>query len=1099
MPKKNPLIPLDNNLIADQLPVGMLIFDKDFLVKYINPTFYRMGILNPSFPEDIIKIDLMKVNLFKNISIIEHLKLLAKGIPFEKEIKRIFSKQQNISIVCKAVPINQEGIFSGGIIIVEDLRAIHELTMSTNIQTEKVGDVLSGAFDVIFITDGEGLISFYGGKNFNKYFNSNSEIINSNISSLVDLSSVEIYSDKSFIKQELPVKPFLVKHINNDEVFHLNLLFIPFNDPLDKLQYLIAIEDISIYSQTINKLERQNKELADYSLIAEGGGLSLFSVNSALKILTWSKEAESLFGFKKINVFGKHISSLIKDFDDDKSVFKSVYFKQEGRGFGEFRIIPDGDKRDKRLVIICRDIYDEELQQKKLELQIKHLTTMLNSSDDLICMFDTTGRITKGNSRFYSALGYDTKRNDITLFDIFEEKEFSLDVVAELGILKKHLFVKSGFGKSFIAEVTFIYQEEFEGIISSYGCLIRDISSREKTKQDILMMQSIFEASNDGIAVVSEGNLNFVNNSFVRIFGYSTELDIVGRPISNFLLDINSLLNEIFDETTTSNIECKGYKKDSSTFLAEVYTASFEFNLKTFKVLIIRDITEIRLSQKLIEDSEAKYRSIAENIDDFLWVSEIVNNKLIPMFVTASFVVMTGFKTKEFVGNNQFWFRIIHPEDLESYFSDLKNLLRNRYKNSGAVECRIITKNGSSIWVKNKITLVREGEKIVKMFGLVSDITKQKQAEEEIRRSTENLKKLNETKDRFISIISHDMRTPFSSILGFTDFILSEEMTAEEMKKYVTYIQDSTKIMLGLVNSLLDWTRLQTGRMKFEPVKQNLHLIVSKSLSAVSGTALQKNIKLFNNIPDDIVVFVDQNLMLQVFNNLFSNAIKFTPENGIVTAGITGRIDGRFLEVFVQDSGVGIRQIDLPKVFKVDTKFTTVGTAGEKGTGLGLSLVKEIIEKHGGSINLESKEGEGTKFIFTLPAASSKILLVENSPTDRVLYAKIIGNLAPGYEVEQAKDTEGAIKSIDSNLPALIISAHQLKSGTGLDLIKLVNSSSDRARIPFIILGTNLGKSEHIAYKESNVEWLFSKPVNLQKFKEAIQNSVKTIFSSTTK
>jgi len=301
--------------------------------------------------------------------------------------------------------------------------------------------------------------------------------------------------------------------------------------------------------------------------------------------------------------------------------------------------------------------------------------------------------------------------------------------------------------------------------------------------------------------------------------------------------------------------------------------------------------------------------------------------------------------------------------------------------------------------------------------------------------------------------------------------------------------------MLGLVNSLLDWTRLQTGRMKFEPVKQDLRTITSKSFSAVSGAAFQKDIELVNEMPGNVVVFVDQNLILQVFNNLFSNAIKFTPNGGKITAGITGNIAGRFLEVFVQDTGVGIKPADIQKVFHVDTKFTTVGTAGEKGTGLGLSLVKEIVEKHGGEISLTSTVGEGTRFVFNIPIASSRIALVESSPTDRVLYSKIITNLLPGYEVEQFKDIESAAKNITTSVPAVVVTGHLLSGRTGLDLIRVINSDPSRAKIPCIVLGSNMGKSENIAYTEAGAEAIFNKPVNLQKFKEAIQNAVKTIFT----
>ncbi|MBN8545317.1 MAG: PAS domain S-box protein [Ignavibacteria bacterium] len=1082
MPKKKTDNSAYSFLPVDSLPIGIVIFDNDLVTTSINSALFRMGVLNQSISEDNQSVNLLETRLFDYVDLAEDLLKVKDGIAFEREIRRISSGKRNISLICKCVPLYSDDDFSGGLIIVEDLRVIPELVMSTNLHYEKTGDILSSLYDLVFITKDDGKILFYGGRQVFKYLSESSPVLKESVFSLLKLNPTSI-------KVTELQSSTLIELKKDRELHFLNLKSIPFFDADEKPRILFTLDDVSHQEMNLKSLEKQIGELSTYAVLAEKGGLAIFSVNKKKEIVSWSKEAENFFGYKKLEVFNKNVSLIINHFPPllKGGVFRSLYNSAKNTGLGEFRLIENIDSQG-GATIICRDIFEEEKEKRALQLTNRQLRTFLNSSEDLICEFDNEGRIIKANERFYSILSYDSQKRDLNLNDLFTDESIVIDQVRTSGIQKRNLRAKTSTGRVFPAEVTFVYFEEDE-TFSSFACLIRDISSREKTTQDILLMQSIFEASNDGIAVEEADSLIFVNNSFVRIFGYDSELEIIGKSFNSFIHPVDDPLN------STEGKEFNGVKKDGNAFIAEVSRASFEFNNKTFNVLIVRDITQMRLARKLIEESEAKYRSIAENIDDFLWVSEIVENRLSPVFVTSSFVAMTGFKVSEFVGNNHFWFRIIHPEDLDGYFLDLKNLLRNKYKNGGALECRIIAKNGASIWVKNKISFVREGDKIVKMFGLVSDITKQKQAEDEINQSTENLKKLNEAKDRFISIISHDMRTPFSSILGFTDFLLSEEMSPEEMKKYITYIQDSTKIMLGLVNSLLDWTRLQTGKMKFEPVKQNLHLIVSKSFSAVSGTALQKNITLQNNIPEEVVVFVDQNLVLQVFNNLFSNAIKFTPKGGLITAGITGKVEGRFLEVFVRDTGVGIKKGDLDKVFKVDTKFTTVGTAGEKGTGLGLSLVKEIVEKHGGSIDLTSKEGEGTTFNLSLPIASSRIALVESSATDRVLYAKIISNLLPGYEVDQFKDIESAAKSIINSVPALVISGHSFDERTGLDLIKSINSSFDRARIPVIILGNGLGKSENIAYSEAGAEAIFNKPVNLQKFKEAILNAVKTIFT----
>ena len=175
----------------------------------------------------------------------------------------------------------------------------------------------------------------------------------------------------------------------------------------------------------------------------------------------------------------------------------------------------------------------------------------------------------------------------------------------------------------------------------------------------------------------------------------------------------------------------------------------------------------------------------------------------------------------------------------------LKTILQSRIQVSEEMEFRIINKHGNIVWVRTKINVIRNADgKISKIYGLVSDISLRKKAEEELNRSTENLIKLNETKDKFISIISHDLRTPFSSILGFTDLLIGDEdLTEEEKKQYVRFIQESSKSMFELVNSLLDWTRLQTGRIKFEPEKISARMIIINSINSLSGASFPEKHK----------------------------------------------------------------------------------------------------------------------------------------------------------------------------------------------------------------------------------------------------------------
>jgi PAS domain S-box-containing protein len=539
--------------------------------------------------------------------------------------------------------------------------------------------------------------------------------------------------------------------------------------------------------------------------------------------------------------------------------------------------------------------------------------------------------------------------------------------------------------------------------------------------------------------------------------------------------------------------EFLGKRKDKSIFFVEVSPSLFNIEEKNFVVIDARDVTERKRAQQAIRESEEKYRNITENIDDFLFTFERVGKVLKPIFYTTSAEKITGYTQSEFLSESTLFLKIIYPDDFQLVKNKLAGILRSKVQVSEEMEFRIINKNGNVVWVRTKINVIRNAEgKLSKIYGLVSDISLRKKAEEELNKSTENLIKLNETKDKFISIISHDLRTPFSSILGFTDLLIADdELTEEEKKQYIRFIQESSKSMLALVNSLLDWTRLQTGRIKFEPEKITAGLIIKDSINSLSGNAFQKNIQIKSEIESNVTVYVDQSLIMQVFNNLISNAIKFTRPGGeIVISGYPSN-KARFYEFSVSDNGVGIKREIINELFRVDTKYSSEGTSGEKGTGLGLSLVKEIIEKHGGNIWVESEYEKGTSFKFLLPIASANILLVDDSKTDRLLYSKLLKNITPDYNIELASNGKEALEKILTAPPALVISDHLMPEMNGYELTREIKKLDMKGKPQVIILSGDIDRSAIADYTNLGVEYVFHKPVNISNFKAAVEKSLR--------
>lgn len=241
------------------------------------------------------------------------------------------------------------------------------------------------------------------------------------------------------------------------------------------------------------------------------------------------------------------------------------------------------------------------------------------------------------------------------------------------------------------------------------------------------------------------------------------------------------------------------------------------------------------------------------------------------------------------------------------------------------------------------------------------------QHQEETERRSEELERLNQVKDKFFSIISHDLRSPINALSGLLDLLDKGAIRPDELPMHISELKTRFNHTRTLLNNLLDWTLLQMDKLNLQPTRIDLHKIVDENIQLLSGMQ-NKQIRMINNIPLLAIAHADSNTTNLVFRNLMTNAIKFTNDGGEVLINGEQR-DGQWL-ISVKDNGIGMNNDVLKILFDKTAPYTTRGTANEKGTGLGLILCKEFVEKNGGKIWVESAEGRGSIFYFTLPKAS---------------------------------------------------------------------------------------------------------------------------------
>lgn len=1107
--------------LLDNAPIAILTFNKSGDIDYVNKAFGNLDLLYGfEYPDDILGSNIFGKEIFPKFRITSELNEILSGLSFERELNFIETKTSGlINLIIKGSPITENEEVIGGILIIEDLKILSKSKKETAIRNDFIDTAIHNVSDFFIVVDKFDRIQFFS-KNILNYFNVPLNLIqNTAIGSLFDSDTsrtIKEYLEHCKKNRTALSEKMAYEVRGNKKVFDCR--FVPQENYKKEITFVyLFFKDITAQEREIDNLYRDYGKINYYKSITNKSNEAVIVINDDNKIEFWDENAEKLFELNAEETLGAKANNAISIFSDvfldslksklhEKDIHKIVlsYFDKNRQKKTYETYFAFYDEKKTKLLAKCVDITDKILFEDGLKLSLKTFRETLSKAPVMICNIDLEGQINFINQALLRFLDYNEDEilssNLYSLIDknFLDKNSFNLKTFTGLEPKKFELPLIKKDGSTVLLNCIFNPIKESESSLNNFSCYFNVSSENNISAEESYLFHSLVKNAFDGIALGCDGRIVISNKSFANIFGYENSDQIVNKEIIELASNEDIIkVAEFFrllerKREVPSRFDFLGKKKDGSNIHTELSIGSFELQNKNYFVMIARDVTERIRTQRAIRESEEKYRNITENIDDFLFTFERIGLALRPIFCTSSIQKVTGYTQAEFLTDSKLFLKSIHPNDFAQIKPKLINLLKSRIQLSGEFEFRIINKQGNIVWVRAKINLVRSGTgRIQKVFGLVSDVTFRKRAEEELKKSTQNLIKLNETKDRFISIISHDLRTPFSSILGFTDLLANdEELTEDERKQYVRYIQESSRSMLALVNSLLDWTRLQTGRIKFEPQKIDVSKIVIDSINALSGTAMQKGIEVTSLVNQSLHLFVDKSLILQVFNNLISNAIKFTNKGGLIQIISEAVTNSRFVKFVIKDTGVGIKQEDLNKLFSVDAKFTSEGTAGEKGSGLGLSLVKEIIEKHGGTISVQSEYGKGTEFIFTLPIASSNILIVDDNKTDRLLYSKILKNITPDYEVEVASDGKEAIQKILSSPPALVITDHAMPVMNGYEFVVELKKMDLKGKPPVIVLSSDIDRAVINDYNEVGIEFVFQKPVNIGSFKLAIEKSL---------
>lgn len=463
--------------------------------------------------------------------------------------------------------------------------------------------------------------------------------------------------------------------------------------------------------------------------------------------------------------------------------------------------------------------------------------------------------------------------------------------------------------------------------------------------------------------ISSDGYPVFANQTLIRMLGFSSRDEFIKsfkeNPQFRENFSISKYQEHLLKINNTDGVESRWRKKNGRIVVVTEYIQKYfdPTDGSVFYDCIAEDITEKKIIDELMSDVIGRDYAIIKALPDILFI--LSNDGNFTDYKTGN---NSGFPISPdyFVGKS-LW--DVFPQQISD---DLYRTIKETRLNGqlSTYDFQMPGQFGSKHY-EARVVKSHQNEVLL----LLRDVTNQKQNELQILKIAEDLRQINDTKDKFVSIIAHDVKTPIVALIGYAEILAEdiEELQKSEIKEFASSIVEISKQTIGLLTNLLEWSRLQTGRMEFHPVQMNAFNTAENSISLLASNAEQKNIKIINELDKDTYIYADENMMQSVFNNLLTNAIKFTNRNGGIN--ITSDKCEDMICFSVKDNGVGMDAKQKTLLFEMNKSFTTPGTTNEKGSGLGMILCKDFIEKHGGKIWVESSVGIGSEFFFTVPAS----------------------------------------------------------------------------------------------------------------------------------
>ena len=817
--------------------------------------------------------------------------------------------------------------------------------------------------------------------------NDRSAIVNSNFHHYVSSEHLAIFDTflQNILKTKTPqVCELKLRSIEKpDSYVHLEGIFSGYKQKI--LITAVDISDRKIVENALKESEEKFKAAFDFPFI----GKAIFSMSGY--IIQANEALCNMFGYTADDLYKIRVQEISypDDYVNDKILFNEILEKKRDSYEIEKRYFHK-DGHIVYTILAVKVIFTDEGEPAYGISQIVDITKMklaeaaLKESEEIFDQFmenspiyvffkDENNRSLKLSRNYEKMLG--KPMHELlgkSSFELFPtELAKSIDEI-DKEILRegKKIAIEETLNGQHFSTIKFPVQIEGKPhILAGFTIDITEnkIAELALTKSEE-KYRKLHESLRDGYIFVSmDGAILESNKVYQEMLGYSQEelekltyQDITPEKWRD--LEINLVAGEIIPIGFSSVYEKEYIKSDGTIFPVELRTFLIKNDVGHPQGMwaIVRDITSRKQAEEALKASEEKFKNVVESSPTAMYFYHLENDgRLIMTGANPAAEKIIGISHHGLIGKT---IEKAFPNLADTEIPAMYKKVATGESNHQSFEIKYTDERFSGHY---SVRVFKTGKNTIAVDFL--DISDRIKAEETLRQNETRLIELNATKDKFFSIIAHDLKNPFNSILGFSEMLKHEAKYLENTSigNYANLINIASKHTFQLLENLLTWSRMQSDKVQFAPRSLVLNQVIIDEFLVAMHNAQSKNIALINHVNKNLIIEADENMFKNILRNLISNAIKFTPINGRIEVDCSENESS--YEISITDNGVGIKPENIEKLFKIETNFSTRGTGNEKGTGLGLLLCKEFIAKHGGKIWVTSQPGTGSTFSISIP------------------------------------------------------------------------------------------------------------------------------------